>query len=944
MNNSISFPSEIFSDRLIDRLAYAHDASMYRVVPQGVIRPRNESEIIGLFKYGNNTQTPITFRTAGTSLSGQAVGNGMIAEIVRDWKKWKILDNGASMLLQPGVIGGHANTYLMPFHRKIGPDPASINSCMIGGIIANNSSGMACGVKNNAYHTLKSIRFILPDGQIYDTKVKADYHRFSEEQPLLAEQMSNSRKYILDHEDILNKIRRKYLIKNTMGYSMNAFADYVHPLDIFAHLLVGSEGTLAFISEVELWTIPELPFKSTALILFDNIYTASSTISYLTEKGATAVEIMDYASLKTVKYLKEKPYDVSKLMVDQAGILCEYECEEFHELTSIVKNVNQQIQNMGGVINGDFSTDAHYRDNLWKIRKGLYPTVGSLRKKGTSVITEDICVQPADLPEMMSELHKLFHSWRFDDAVVFGHAKDGNLHFVTSIDLNDKGGMKRMEGMMTDLVSLTLSQFDGSLKAEHGTGRNMAPFVKAEWGDEIYEIMWAVKRAVDPKMILNPGVLLNRDPKTHVKDLKPLPLVNETVDLCVECGFCDHVCPSKSYTMTPRQRIAVLREMQILSLSKKQFRQLKADFSFSGEQTCVTDGLCAIQCPVKINTGSLIKDIRHQEHSWLAHHIANLFAGKFSIVQNTSRQFLKLKKILDNESNNKLINLLKLKFILHKNMVKSLTKSKGQQGKILFSNISLPSRIVSPAIKKYQKGTGKKIVYFPSCLNRTISSANGLSNVNMLMELAPEVNIELIIPETISSLCCGMPFSSKGYTKAHETMMNKTIDALDQNTHHGEFPVLMDMSPCTMHITEQEMIKNKQLQFIDIVDLFHSRKDLMKRVHPAPAILMHPTCSMQKMEQEKKMIEILRALTEKVILPIDQSCCGAGGDRSLFYPELGKSATKNLLDLYPKYPDNAIGVSTSAMCEIALSESSKVKFISLIELIYTTQKASKYIT
>ena len=250
---------KIWSERLIDRLAYARDASMYRLVPQAVVRPENEAEIQALLAHGNATNTPITFRTGGTSLSGQSITEGIMAEVVRGWQDYTIFDNGNSIKLDPGVIGARANIYLSPYQKRIGPDPASINAARIGGIISNNSSGMVCGVKNNAYHTMKHIRFMLTNGHVYDTSNPDDYSRFIESESALSEGILSCKREIESQNKMVNRIRHKYRIKNTLGYSLNAFIDYENPLDIFAHLIIGSEGTLAFFSHVVLNTIDDPP-------------------------------------------------------------------------------------------------------------------------------------------------------------------------------------------------------------------------------------------------------------------------------------------------------------------------------------------------------------------------------------------------------------------------------------------------------------------------------------------------------------------------------------------------------------------------------------------------------------------------------------------------------------------------------------------------------------
>lgn len=914
MNHTLILSPEFYSTRLIDRLAYAHDASLYRVVPEAVVRPANENDVKSLLKHGNETQKPITFRTGGTSLSGQAVGPGVIAETVRDWKKWGIIDNGKAIRLQPGVIGGQANLFLSNYNRKIGPDPASINSCMIGGIIANNSSGMVCGVKNNAYHTMRSIRFITTDGQTYDTDKSVDYDRFLIEQKALTDGLEHCKRQVNDHPDLKSKIKEKYKIKNTMGYSVNALLDFEHPLDIFAHLLVGSEGTLAFISEVVLNTVPDPPQKSTGLILFDNIASACSTIPFLSNHGASALEVMDYASLATVKYLKSKPYDVKTLHENQAGLLCEFQSNNKESLAESVHEATGELEKMGGRLVNPFSSDDLIRENLWKVRKGLYPTVGALRNSGTSVIAEDICVDYKDLPQAVDELHNVFKSWQYDDAVIFGHAKDGNLHFASSIDLNDKNGIKQLDGMMKELVSITVGKFNGSLKAEHGTGRNMAPFVETEWGSDIFEIMWKIKTLADPNHILNPGVLLNKNKNAHIEDLKPLPLVDEKVDLCVECGFCEPVCPSRNLTMTPRQRIAISREMKLPERTSSEITELEKDFQYSGNETCATDGLCELECPVNIDTGLYIKGIRSHKHSLMGELFANFSAKHFSIIQGIVRSGLQMGHILGSGT--------------MKAITKALRKIGFKSIPVWKANLSKPS----PKIANQSFGEGEKFIYFPSCLNRTIGPD---SVINMLMELAPQLGVQFIIPDAINSLCCGMPFASKGFDNAHTIMTEKTIDELILLSEQGQIQILLDMSPCSYHIKSVNNERKTSLQFIDIIELFHQKLDrISDYFDSSKEVLIHHTCSGQKMQEEKMLEDVVNSLAGNVKIPLVNGCCGAAGDRGLLFPELTNTASENCSNTYPEFSNKALGVSSSKMCELSMSDVTNIPFLSIIEFVH----------
>ncbi|MEE8437723.1 MAG: FAD-binding and (Fe-S)-binding domain-containing protein, partial [Candidatus Neomarinimicrobiota bacterium] len=633
-----SQPPEL-SHKLIDRLTYARDASMYRLVPKAITRPRNEAEVTALLLYARRQGTPVTFRAGGTSLSGQSITRGILAETIRDWTAYEIEENGKYIKLQPGVIGARANLYLKPYLRRIGPDPASLNAARIGGIIANNSSGMVCGIKNNSYHTLKSIRFIMANGNLYDTGIKRYYQEFLDVEKELCEGLMGVKKEIESKPKLIKKIRDKYRIKNTIGYSINAILDYNHPLDIFSHLLVGSEGTLAFTSSVTLKTIFDPPYQSTGLAIFDNVGTAMKLLPFLIDSGADAVELMDSSALKTARFIARAPYDYRSITNNAAALLFEYQNEKQANLDYLEEKAVREIYGQKGKIINGMQRSPEKRALLWNIRKGLYPTVGAMRKPGTSFITEDLCYDYTDLPAVVEEMHSIFNHWNYKDAVIFGHAKDGNLHFVGSADLNREEGVKNFDGMLNDLVDMTLGKFQGSLKAEHGTGRNMAPFVEREWGPDLYKIMWSLKSWADPGNILNPGVLLNRDKSLHLKSIKPMPLIDDSIDLCVECGFCEPACPSRSITLTPRQRITMARELELLQ-GRPEYEKVANDYLYMGTDTCAVDGLCELSCPVNINTGNFVKLQRLNNHSLFADWWADQSVKNFRIIIASARGLL----------------------------------------------------------------------------------------------------------------------------------------------------------------------------------------------------------------------------------------------------------------------------------------------------------------
>ena len=551
--------------RQIDRIAYASDASFYRLIPQAVVLSNGIEEIQALFRLSHEWHVPLTFRAGGTSLCGQAISDGILVEAARHWRGSRVEAGGRRVRVQPGIIGAQVNLALRPYHAKMGPDPASIAACTVGGILANNSSGMCCGVAQNAYHTLHSLTFVLPSGTVIDTAAPGADMVFREREPRLAEGLIELKRQIERQPALRDRIRSKYRTKNTTGYSLNALIDFERPVDIMRHLLIGSEGTLAFIAEAVLHTVPDLPVKYTGLLLFPDLHAACASIVPLRDAGAAALELMDRRSLRSVENQPGIPASIRQLPEDAAGILAEFQCAGNDERSQLERAVREVAATFTLLEPAAFTDNLAEQAALWKIRAGLFPSVGAVRKSGTTVIIEDVAFPVERLADATIELTRLFLRHGYDNGIVFGHAKDGNLHFVITQSFRDQAAIDQYARFMDDLVELVVKRYDGALKAEHGTSRNMAPFVKAEWGAEAYSIMQRVKALADPENLLNPGVIINSNPRAHLEGLKPLPSVEEEVDRCIECGFCEPKCPSRELTTTPRQRIVLRREMARLA-------------------------------------------------------------------------------------------------------------------------------------------------------------------------------------------------------------------------------------------------------------------------------------------------------------------------------------------------------------------------------------------
>jgi D-lactate dehydrogenase len=933
-------PDRVLS-RPIDRLGRSADASIYRLVPEAIVRPRSVGEVRELLAWARRRRRHVTFRAAGTSLSGQAVSDDVLVEIGPFFRGARVLDDGARIWTQPGVVGGHLNRLLAAHQTRIGPDPASIDAAMIGGIVANNSSGMCCGVAQNSYHTLDALTMLLADGTTVATAEPDADGSLRRARPDLHAEFLALRDEIRRDETLAARIRKKFATKNTSGYSLNAFVDHDRPVDILSHLMVGSEGTLGFVADVTFRTVPEPPSRATALVFFAELEDAGAAVAPLAAAGADALEILDAASLRSISAEHPLPFDIARR---HAALLVELRRADEATLSTSVDDAQAILKRYRLLEPPRFTTGEAERAALWHLRKGLAARTGAMRPTGTAFLTEDVAVPVARLAEAILDCQALFERHGIPETVIFGHAKDGNLHFVMAEDVRSPEAIERYGAFMQGLVELVVHKYDGAIKAEHGSGRNMAPFVKTEWGERAYSVMERVKRMLDPDGLLNPGVVLNPSPRAHLEGLKPCPTISPLADRCTECGFCEPRCPSRDLTLTPRQRIVVTRELTRLRAStvpedRGWAEALEADFAYEGVVTCAGDSMCQAACPVKIDTGALVKELKAAAHPEWSRRAAAAAAERFALVAGVARAGLGVVAAVR-------------ALPLGPSLVELAAEAAHAGAPALVPRVPPDLALPRPApglglvAGVPPAAAGRGVVYFPSCLTRIVGALPGedvLPPARAMDEVLRWAGFSVRRPDGIDGLCCGMAFASKGYPEAAKAAARRTAEALWRASSGGRLAVVTDASPCAGTLAElvAQVLKEtgREVRMLDF-PTFWAREVLPGVADPPRrkgTAILHPTCTLIKSGGVADLLAVARAHAETVEVPLFAECCGFAGDRGFLVPELTASATaveaaevRRLLEREP----GAGCYSTCRTCEIGMSRAVGRPFRSLLHLVH----------
>ncbi len=954
-----TFKGDFYFDRLY-KMIYATDASVYRKLPLAVAYPNSEEAIKQLILFSENHKTSLIPRTAGTSLAGQCVGEGIVVDVSKHFTKVISVNKELkTVTVQPGVIRDELNNYLKPFGLFFGPNTSTSNRCMIGGMVGNNS----CGTTSIQYGVTRDkvlqLKVILSNGEdvVFHAISKTDFITKTK-QDTLEGTIYKTLYSELNSEEIQNEIRKEFpkpeIHRRNTGYAIDSlleselFGGHNKEINICS-LLCGSEGTLAFTTEITL-QLDDLPPQHTSMVVthYNSLENCLNDVIVVMKHHLYTCEMMDDVILDCTK--KNKKYNSYRFFVEgepKALLLLELKANTLVELETQTEALLRSIQESGFSYNSPVlkGEDIHKALELRKAGLGLLGNmIGD--KKAVACI-EDTAVALNDLPSFIAEFTVLME--RFDQkAVYYAHAGAGELHLRPILNLKNNEDVRYFRKITTEVAKLT-KKYKGSFSGEHGDGIVRAEFLSMLIGEKNYSLLKNIKHAFDPNSIFNPGKIVDAykmDENLRYQTNTNIPVLETLMDFsdsegilrlaekCNGSGDCRKtiasegvMCPSYQATKnekdTTRSRANVLREVLTNNKAANKFdsKELKKVFDL-----CLSCKACATECPSSVDIASIKAEFLHQFQAANGVSFSNKLFAKSSKYNKMASRFPKLSN-----------------FIFKNAITSSLLKNScGIAIKRSLPNISSKSFSKHIQIKHYQPvNKNKKIILFIDEFSNFLDADIAEDAYFLLFQLGYQITI-------VDSLDSARSLISKGFLNEAKLHTDKNVTFLKDKvsvsiplvgiepsailSFRDEYIRLADDKASARSIADNTYLIEEFLA----TEINKGKIDASQFTSEEKTIKIHTHCHQKALSNQKVTFDILNLPINYKPAIIPSGCCGMAGSFGFekdHYELSMKIGNQKLFPAIIKNPESVIIAANGTSCRHQIKDGTNRKALHPVTIL-----------
>lgn len=864
----------------VTRTLFATAACIYRIMPLGVVSPRDEDDVIRLVRYCNEERISVIGRGGGSSLAGQAVGEGIVIDFKRYMHSIVRIDPERNRITtQPGIIFAEMNKALAAHGKFFAPDPSSGDFCVVGGMLGTNAAGAHTLKYGTTKDHVLELSTVLHNGERVILK---QHHRNSEEfRALVARDSEEARIYrqlidLLEPNRRLIADRTPNLSKNSCGYNLREALSN-DSVDL-TKVLVGSEGTLGLVTEAVLHLEDIPPVRGCTLAYCDDWRKASEAVVEVNRLAPSACEVMDRTFIETVRLAK--PNLRHLLLPDtEALLLIEFEAQTHAELEAKVFGAAQTLKEKTKLVFEALPAfDAKDQKQIWAVRKAALPILykADPRRKPMNFI-DDAAVEPLKLWSYIFGLREIFKRYRVD-AVLYGHAGNGNIHVNPMMDPHSAHFIDQLKGMSDEAFELAI-KLGGTISAEHGDGILRAPYVRRQVHDDFYELLVRTKRIFDPYGILNPGKIITE--LTHIPTHN-LRFTNEylptqthfaepewrmEIEKCHGCGACQNYCPVAKATHW-EESSARAKANLLMAVIRGEIdpTRLETDELKTVADLCFNCKLCLTECPTAVDVPKLAIAARRFYVERHGMPMKNWMLGKAELTST-------LGAILPGVTN----------FMNHNSLNRAL----------LEAAIGIDKRREMPAFTRpFEVGRGavtvrpgmsarQKVLYFPGCFARFNDPRGEAEATVAVLE---KNNCEVHIPD---QKCCSIALFTMGAGEAARADVEFNVRTFLPLVEAG-FVIVASAPSCGLAIKEDwvpllhtDAAKKIAANSCDVHQfLWKLHQEGKLNTHFGTLdyeLVYHNACHLKTQGVESEPIQLMRLIPGVTIREIQDSCCGIAG-------------------------------------------------------------------